>query len=247
MKKPKVSIIIVHYQNKKVLNDCLRSIKKNCKIPHEVIVIDNDLDNIGFGAGCNKGAKIAKANYLFFLNPDTLVLPNSIKLLIDHLDKHKKVVAVAPLLLNSQNKPYPIQGTTILTPLKAIFSLSFINKYFRNNPISKSYWINITGKTKPIKAEVLPGSAFIIRKKIFKKLGGFDKKFFLYFEESDLFYRLSKLKFESFIIPQAKLVHLWGQSTPKSAKIQSIFRSSRFYYFKKHFGLLKALVVELFV
>lgn len=244
---PKVSIIIVHYKNKEVLKNCLASIKKNLKIKHEVIVVDNDQDNIGFGAGCNKGAKQAKAKYLLFLNPDTLVLKNSIKPLINYLDKHKKTAAVAPLLLDGKKNLYPIQGTSTLTPLKAIFGLSFINKLWPNNLVSSKYWINVKNKTKPIQAKVLPGSAFLIRKSIFNKFKGFDKNFFLYFEESDLFKRLTDKGYNLFILPLATLVHYWGQSTPKSDHIQRIFESSRYYYFKKHFGFFKAILVESFL
>jgi len=245
--KPKVSIIIVQYRNKKVLKDCLNSIKKNVIIKHQVIVVDNDQNNIGFGAGCNKGSKIAKADYLFFLNPDTIVLKNCIEKLVQFLEIHPKASAAAPLLLDKNKNAYPIHGTNNLTPLRGIFALSFINKYFQDNPISQKYWINVTGLTKPIKVQVLPGSAFLIRKQIFENFNGFDENFFLYFEESDLFYRLTQGNHSLFILPSAKLIHLWGKSTPKSAKIRKIFNQSRFYYFKKHFGLLKALLVELFV
>jgi len=245
--KPVVSIIIVHYQNKKVLKNCLNSIKKNLTLKHEVIIVDNDKNNIGFGAGCNKGAKLAKAKYLFFLNPDTILFKNSLEKLVKFLNTNPKASAVAPILLNQHKNPYPIQGTNHLTPLRGIFAFSFINKYFPNNPVSKSYWINVLNQTKPIKAQVLPGSAFLIRQEVFNQFNGFDENFFLYFEESDLFYRLTKQNHQLFILPSAKLIHYWGKSTPKSAKIRKIFNSSRFYYFKKHFGLLKATLVELFL
>ncbi len=266
--KPKVSIIIVHYQNQKILLNCLNSIKKTLKLSHEIIVVDNDetktlsqasfkqfpkvkylksKGNLGFGAGCNLGAKQATANYLFFLNPDTILLEDPIKPLLNFLTKSKKTAAVAPLLLDSTQKPYPIQGTSTLTPLKAIFSLSFINKLIPNNSISKSYWINIKTQKTPIKAEVLPGSAFLIRKSIFTKFKGFDSKFFLYFEESDLFKRITDQGYQLFILPQSRLIHYWAKSTPKSKTIKKIFTRSRFYYLKKHFGLLKALLVESFL
>lgn len=266
--KPRLSIIIVHYHNKKVLFNCLESIKKNLKIKHEVIVVDNDEKaslkkqlttkfpeifylkapgNIGFGAGCNLGSKKAKADLLFFLNPDTVLLKDSVKPLVSYLKSHSKVKAVAPLLLDKKKKPYPIQGTTTLTPLKALISLSFLNKLLPRNPISQSYWINVSGKNKPIKADVLPGSAFLIYKNIFIKHKGFDNKYFLYFEETDLFKRLTEKGHQLYILPQAKLIHYWAQSTPKTKKILQIFKASRFYYLKKHFGFIKALLTESFL
>ena len=258
--KPKISIITVHYQNKKVLFNCLNSIKKNLSIKYEVIVVDNDEEgsiknellkkypsviylkapgNIGFGAGCNLGAKKAQSNYLFFLNPDTTLLKNSVKPMVDYLNTHPKVKAVAPVLLNKREKPYPIQGTTTLTPVKAIFSLSFINKLLPNNNISNSYWINVIGQTKPIKAEVLPGSAFIIRKAIFKRNKGFDKNYFLYFEEVDLEYRMKKQGLRRVIIRGPRIVHLDGGSSPRAKDIRDSFSLKNLYYFDSQFRYLR--------
>ena len=267
--KSQVSIIIVHYHNSQVLFDCLNSINQNKSgISFEMIVVDNDETktikselkrkfpsviylaapgNLGYGAGINLGVSQAKAKYLYILNPDIIFTPTSLKPLVKYLDHHPKTAAVAPLLLKKNHSPYPVQGTQILTPLKAIFSLSFLNKLWPKNPFSQQYWINITNKSKPIPAPVLPGSAFLIRQTVFKKLNGFDQRFFLYFEESDLFKRLADKHYQSYILPQAKLVHLWAKSTPKTKTINRIFVQSRFFYLKKHFGLISALIAELFI
>jgi len=269
--KPKASIIIVHYHNQKVLFSCLNSIKTHKpKASFEVIVVDNDekkvIDkqlkkkfpwvkylkspgNLGYAAGNNLGAKIAKGKYLFILNPDTQILPGAIDKLVKFLEKNKSAAVAAPLLLNRRQQPYPLQGTSELTPLKGIFALSFINKLFPNNPISKSYWSNWQDKTKlnqSRQVEVVPGSAFLIRKSIFNKLKGFDENFFLYFEESDLGKRLIDKDYQLFILPQAKIIHHWAAVTPKSPEIKQHFNRSRYYYFKKHYGRLAALIVELF-
>lgn len=207
IKRPLVSIVVVHYKADKVLFECLQSIKKSKpKVSFEVIVVDNDekkvIDkeirknyqwtryikspkNLGFGAGNNLGAKRAKGKYLFFLNPDTIVLPNATDSLVEFLEKNKSAGIVAPLLLNPQKRPYPLQGTSILTPLKGVFALSFLVKLFPNNSISKKYWLKGWDKTKTKEVDVVPGTAFMIEKKAFEKIGGFDEKFFLYFEEAD--------------------------------------------------------------
>ncbi len=269
--KPKISIIIVHYRVKKVLFNCLESISAHKpKASFEIIVVDNDETkkiqkdltkqfplvkyikspgNLGYAAGNNLGAKTAKGKYLFILNPDTQILPGSIDKLVKFLEKNKSVAVVAPLLLNHRHKPYPLQGTSILTPLKGVFALSFINKLFPNNPVSKNYWSNWQDKTKlnqPRQVDVVPGSAFLIRKSIFNKLKGFDENFFLYFEESDLGKRLTDKGYKLFILPQAKIIHHWAAVTPKSSAIKQHFNRSRYYYFKKHYGLLAALMAEFF-
>ncbi len=265
-KQTAVSIIIVYYHAKETLFACLNSLKTTKNPPHEVIVVDNDekkvIDkeikkkypwityvkspkNVGFGGGNNLGAKYAKGEYLFFLNPDTLIFPDTIDELSKFLDKNKKCSVVAPLLLDPQENPYPIQGSSILTPLRAIFSLSFLNKLFPHNAIAKEYWQTGWDKTKIKELEVVPGTAFMIRKEVYDEVEGFDEHFFLYFEEYDLCKRIKEKGYLLYINPKAKIIHLWGKGGTNEAKnINKIFKQSRYYYFKKHYGLITALLVD---
>jgi len=262
-----VSIIIVHYKVKQELFDCLTSIKQSRpKVSYEIIVVDNDENktigsdlqnkfpkvkyiksqgNLGFGGGNNLGAKAAVSEFLFFLNPDTLLFPNTIDILIQFMEKDEKIAIAAPLLLDHTHKPYPLQGATTLTPLEGIFALSFINKYFPFNPISKKFMLRDWDKTTIKQVDAVPGTAFIIRRNIFEKIGGFDEHFFLYFEENDLCKRVKDQGYKIFINPKATVMHAWGRSTQKSNRdINKIFKHSRFYYFQKHYGLFWAYVVQ---
>ncbi len=264
-----VSIIIVHYKVEKELFDCLKTIKEsNAHYTYEVIIVDNDdkqfiakdlrkhyswvtyirsSGNIGFGAGNNHGAKIAKGEFLFFLNPDTTIFPDTINKLVNFLKKNRKAGIVAPLLHDIRDKVYQ-QGSRELTPLNGVFALSFINKLFPNNSISNAYWLREWDQKSIYGVDVVPGTAFVIRKDIFEKIRGFDEKLFLYFEEFDLCTRVKKLGWKIYINPQAKVLHAWGSSTKKSTKnIKQIFAQSRFYYFKKHFGVIHAFIVEAFL
>src|SRR5579862_8080873 len=139
MSKITLSIITVHYKATKELFDALKSIKNlKTTLSFEIIVVDNDEKitieneikkrfpwakyiksprNGGFGAGNNLGAKHAKGEYLFFLNPDTVVYPQTLDALVTFLQQNKHAGIVAPVLLNPQGKPYDLQGTTTLTPL----------------------------------------------------------------------------------------------------------------------------------
>lgn len=260
-KKIVVSIIIVHYKVPEQLFTCLTSIiTAKSKVPFEIIIVDNDekpiiekelnkkfpqiqyisnSQNTGYGAGNNLGAANAKGEYLFFLNPDTEIYTNTIEQLVNFLETHPKVGIAAPLLLNPQGKPYELQGTTTLTPWKAIFSMSFISKLFPTNQIRQSYWLQQWNKKTNQSLDVVPGTAFLISKKLFTTIHGFDEKFFLYFEETDLCKRIRDAGYQIFMIPSAQVMHTWGESTKKSEKnINEIFTKSRRYYFTKHFGSL---------
>ncbi len=265
-----ISIIIVNYKSENELFNCLDSIyNSSSKTSYEVIVVDNDEKeliknelqrkfkwvkyikspyNIGFGAGNNLGARHARGRYLFFLNPDTKIFRNTIDNLYEFIDKSKKTGIVAPLLLDKTKKPYLLQGTKELTPFRAICALSFIKKLLPNNRIYKDYYLYNWDKENNKEVDVVPGTAFIIRNELFKKVGGFDDKFFLYFEEFDLCKRVKNLGFKIFINPKAKTIHLWGASTNRSkTDVNNIFAKSRFYYFKKHFGIISAIFTETFL
>ncbi len=265
--KPTVSIIIVNYFVEEELLNCISSIySSQAKISFEIIVVDNSdvktiqkklkklfpkviylaSNNNGFGAGNNLGAKKANGDFLFFLNPDTKIKQNTVDILVSFLQKNTHAGIVAPLLVDQENKPFILQGSNTLSPLSAIFSLSFIHKLFPNNPIAKKYWMSGWDKKETKEVSVIPGTAFMIKKQLFTDVQGFDEKFFLYFEESDLCKRVTKKGFSIFITPRAKVFHAWGKSTQKSKQdIASIFNKSKFYYFKKHYGLFSAILVKL--
>jgi len=248
----KISFVIVTYKADKELKECIKSIKT--KLPHEIIVIDNGLPHadVGFGTAVNKGVKKAKGEYLFILNPDVKFFANTIDNLYDYLVMHPDVGIVGPNLKDSNGKTYEFVGTGKLTPLTAIFGLSFINKIFPWNPISKYYWKKSSGKYKQSlvpgtkEVDVAPGAAFLISKKLFNDIGGFDENFFLYFEESDLCKRVREKGYKIVLINSIYAIHIWGTGTAQTKHIDKYFGESRKYYFEKHYGKVASLVVEFF-
>lgn len=264
--KINTSIIIVNYKTEKEVINCLESIQKKIKnLTFEVIVVENEegenisqslqkfkfvkyikaLKNLGFGAGNNLGAKNAKGEYLLFLNPDTIIVDDAIDKLVEFINQDDKIAIVSPLLLDKEQKVSKLQGTCALTPIRGIFALSFINKYFPNNPISRNYYNLDWDKTKDLDVDVIPGSAFLIRKSVFEKVGRFDEKLFLYFEESDLCKRVKEKGYKIFITVNAKVIHLWGRSTKNLSNTKEIFEQSKYYYFQKHYGKFWAFIVRL--
>lgn len=267
--KIQVSIVIVNYKVEKELIACISSIlRSKPKVAIEIIVVDNDKEsnlgsklrneykevkyiknprNLGYGGGNNLGASYAQGEYLFFLNPDTIVFPKTVDELLEFIQNKKDVGIVAPLLLKTDNEVYPNQGSMELGVLEGIVALSFLNKLFPNNRISKKYFLCDWNKMNIKEVDVVPGTAFMIRRSLFNKIKGFDERFFLFFEEFDLCKRVKKLGYNIFILPKAKVKHVWGASTKKAKiNINKVFEESRFYYFKKHFGIPSTLLVQVF-
>lgn len=261
-----VSIIIVSFNDESFLLTCIESIIKNTSISFEIIVVDNanllslknklhklfpkvsylaTQENLGYGAACNIGATHAKGKFIFVLNPDTLLFNKTIENLTNFLQDHSDVGIVSPLLLDNNKIPYSKQGTEKLTPITAIFSLSRIHKYFPNNYIAKQYWLTSWDKKNPREVGVSPGTAMLLPNSLYKKLNGFDSNIFIYYEECDLCLRAMNLGYKTCILPSAKLIHYWGQSTPNATLNRHRMKVSRNYYMNKHFGPFWRSVVNI--
>ncbi len=263
-----ISIVIVSFKTKKEIIDCIKSIEQGIrKNSYEIIVVDNEGDNelknelkrhketkyilsknnLGFGGGNNLGVNYAKGKYLFFLNPDTLVKDNAINELYEFIKSKKNIGIVSPLLVDNNLKPFDTQSRKELTPLSAIYSFSFLRKLFPKKSIYNDPFFKHWDKTTPIETNAVPGAALMISKKLFDKVNGFDKRFFLYFEENDLSKRIRNLGYKLYIYPKSKIIHKVGKSTSQIGEQRNIFEKSRFIYFRKHYGLIKALPLELFL
>lgn len=264
----KISIIIVHYNVKKELFECIQSIyDSNPKVSYEILVVDHDEEkviekelskkfpevvyiknkNVGWGGGVNAGFTYACGEYIYFLNPDTIIVDDAIDKLYSFITKNQRVGIASSMLLDTNRKSYELQGTRFLNPFNAIIVFSFLNKFFPWNPVSKSFWLREWDKKEAKIVEIAPLSAALVPKHVFEKVGGFDEKFFLYFEEYDFGRKIAKLGYTSFIVPQSKVVHIWEVSTKKTGKMNIFIQKSRQYYFEKYYGVIIALLVEFFV
>lgn len=265
-KTPEVSVVISHYNAQKQLIACLTSLYKQTKrVRFEVIVNENDLRHpvgkelqkafpdvtyvkaprdLGFGGGHNHAESYATGEYIFLLNADTLLYNNVIQELLKFAKTHKKAGIVSPLLYQDQEKPYPLQGSAVLTPLRGIFILTVFNRIFFWLPIVKHYWQADWVTSQIRKIAVVPGTAMFMKRSLFEKVGRFDERMFIYFEDHDISKRVVDSGYTNYIIPQAKLYHEWGASTTNKQIFNQHFSESRFYYFTKHYGKLSAYVIS---
>ncbi|HKY74252.1 MAG TPA: glycosyltransferase, partial [Patescibacteria group bacterium] len=230
----KLSIVIVEYKSGKHLEKLVSAIPK--KEDWEVIVVDNTKNNIGFGAGCNKGALRASGEYLLFLNPDVLPHNQAIERMIMYLEKHPKVAAVGPKFINATGQTE--QTSTMFPTKKSVFvALSFLNTLYPNNPISRAYWMNEWNRESTKEVEVLSGAALMVRSQTFREVGGFDEQFFLYWEEFDLCKRMSGQGKSLIYLANAVFDHAKGVSVSASDENTSDhFAQSRMLFLEKHFG-----------
>jgi len=266
-KKVHLSIIIVYYNTPKEIVTCLNSINKASKdVPYEVIIVNNNspkplpasitknrafkkinnAKNVGYGKAINQAAKMAKGKYLLILNPDTICLKDSIDLMVEKLEEDKKIGVIGPQLVDKYGNVLHSIGSMPKLP-DALFVFSPINKIWPNNPYSKRYLAKDIDRNKEQETDTVGGAAMIFRKKVFDEVKGFDERFFMYFEEADICYRLKHLGYKILYYPSAKIIHLLGRSTSDKTWIRKTFEQSRYEFFKKYYGIPIAFICELFL
>lgn len=248
-----VSIIIVNYNTTQLVIDCINSIYDKTKdINFEIIVVDNNSPdrsienlqaifpeiklilsekNAGFGAGNNLGNKHAIGKYLFLLNSDTLLLDNSVYEFFKFMERTPKAGVCGGNLLTKELKPNMSFNHTSPCLLSSINSL-FFNIYTRIKYKNQLFY-SIEKNIVEIKGFII-GADYFVNKSIFDKINGFDEDFFMYYEETELSYRIKKLGFKFFILPHIKIIHLDGGSQNGNSKNKEKWMSeSKKMYYKK--------------
>jgi len=254
----KLSIIIVNYYSTSDTLNCLKSLfQKTSGFDFEVILVDtsNDKDQIkkafpdlkiidnpdnqGFGQANNLGVKKAKGEFLLLLNNDTIVIDNSIKMMVDAMIADHQIGCLNPILLLDDKKTVQ-------------------SGYFGNFQNLKSLISRTNGqrKIKPKETTKIPpsiilsprvsGAALMIRKELFEEIGGFDEKFKLYFEDDDLCFRIAKIGFKNAVLTGAKLIHLGGRSIENNSDRKLLYYQSQKYFFQKHYGNFQAFMMRFF-
>lgn len=247
-----LTIQIVNYNSRRDLVECLEAIQKD--VPREldlqVVVINNEAEkiggdlsrfphveiietgkNIGFGQAHNLGAKSARGECIFFLNPDANVLPGALKELISVVAADKKVGIVGPLIMGRSG----FVEEEHCGRRKDLTSL--IKGKIRGDREKKLDVI--------FEVDWLSGGAMLIRRDLFESLGGFDDNFFMYFEDVDLCLRARKKNQKIVVNSKAKVLHKSGRSFASHRIKKKHYYASQDYYLRKHFGPMSMLVVKM--
>ena len=264
----KISIIIVSWNVKKDLANCLKSLQENpyagnfevvvvdnnssddtvetvkSNFP-DVVIIDND-KNLGFAAGNNKGFEIAKGQYILLLNPDTIVHSAALDTLIMFMDDNPDVGACGPRLLNEDGT---IQGSVRRFPTfraslyrHTIFKpLGIFKKQYRK------WLMKDFDHDEQMDVDQLMGACLLVRKSVLDEVGGLDEDFFMYYEEVDLCYRIRKAGWRIVFTPESEVTHLGGRSAeqvPAGKRIMMLmsllmfFRKKRGRFITALFGII---------
>jgi N-acetylglucosaminyl-diphospho-decaprenol L-rhamnosyltransferase len=192
-------------------------------------------DNPGYGAALNRAFSAFPGFYLCALNGDVLLAPGSLQILRQFMDDHPKCGLVGPSLMSSDGRPqssckrFPTLGFAV-AELFAIHGLFPRNRWVR--------WFYYKGQdlTVPTFVQTVSGAAMLIRGDAFRRIGGFDHGFRMYFEETDLCWRLRESGYHIAYHPQATAIHWHGASTIQTSVRQVEYYLSYVRFFSKHHG-----------
>ena len=250
MSAPTVSIIIVTHNSAASLGATLDSLSNGCRgRSHECIVVDNGSrdgttallesksgvhllslqHNSGFASACNRGAEKAEGEFILFLNPDVILDIGSIDSMVVFLKSRPGVGLVAPRLRNSDGSFQP-SCRRFPTPFNILFSRgSFLGRHL------SQFAYTLPDCADASEVPAVAGAALLIKRTTFQEIGGFDERFFLYMEDTDLCLQLCQRGLKSWYIPAAGAVHGWGRGS-SSGRLFRLWHHhlSTWRYFLKH-------------
>lgn len=256
---PDVSVIIVNYNVKDYLLNCLRSIEQRLPgVTVEVIVVDNhssdnsvaelqplfpDItwvalqENIGFGKGNNAALPYCNGRYILFLNPDTIVSRDTFNTMVAFMDAHPDVGMSGCKLLNADGSFQLACRRGFPTPWASFCKLFGLQSMFPNSKLFAKYNLTYLSTDETYEVDALIGAFMIGRAEVVRTLEGFDPDFFMYGEDLDLCYRVQKLGWRVMYVHTTSVVHFKGESTKRSSMNEvRVFYDAMEIFARKHFS-----------
>ncbi len=255
----KLSVIIVNYNVKHFLEQCLHSVYKAAKgIETEIFVVDNNSvdgsaqlirekfpnlnfienrENVGFSRANNQAIRIAKGEFILLLNPDTVVEEDTFLKVTAFMENHPDAGGLGVKMIDGKGTFLPESKRGLPTPWVAFYKMFGISKLFPNSRKFGKYHLSYLNENEIHEVEVLAGAFMLLRKTALDKVGLLDETFFMYGEDIDLSYRITQGGFKNYYFPETTIIHYKGESTKKgSLNYVKVFYNAMIIFAKKHFS-----------
>lgn len=260
-----LSVIIVNYNVKYFLEQCLCSVLKACnELEAEIFVVDNNSSdgsrewlepkfpsvnfkwnstNDGFGKASNSVLKEAKGQYILFLNPDTIVAEDSFRQCLSFFSTHPRCGALGVRMVDGGGRFLPESKRSLPSAKFSFFKMSGLTKLFPTSKLFAGYYAGHLPVHQSHAVDVLSGAFMMLHKKAVAATGGFDEAFFMYGEDVDLSYRVKRAGLENWYFAGTSVIHFKGESTQKlSPEYGRNFYGAMACFIRKHYREKKAQV-----
>jgi GT2 family glycosyltransferase len=229
-----LSVIIVNYNVKYFLEQCLHSVQKAIAgIPGEIIVVDNhstdgslayllplfpsvqfiaNAGNPGFSKANNQGWRMAKGDHILFLNPDTLLSEDCLQQSLALMEQRPDTGALGIRMVDGSGQYLPESKRGTPTPAVSFYKLSGLIRLFPKSPVFARYYLGHLSATEDHEVEVLAGAYMLVRRSVLEATSGFDERFFMYGEDVDLSYRIRQLGYKNRYLAGSSIIHFKGES-----------------------------------
>lgn len=243
----KLSICIVNYKVKEELSECLISIQKAMQtIETEVFVVDNNsqdgsceliresypwvhlianTENIGFARANNQAIRSAQGEYILILNPDTILVEDTISMIISFMESHPDAGALGVRMVDSYGHFLPESKRGFPSPWVAFCKISGLYRLFPHSDTFNHYYLGALAEHETSPVEILAGACMLLRRTVLDEVGLFDEAYFLYGEDIDISYRILCKGYTNYYYPETTIIHRKGASTRKLS-----YKSVRAFY-----------------
>lgn len=255
----KLSVIIVNYNVKYFLEQCLHAVQKACSPIHaEVFVVDNNSvdgscqmvrekfpkvklienhDNKGFSKANNQAIRLAKGEYILLLNPDTIVEEDSFVKCVRFMADHQDAGGLGVKMIDGKGQFLPESKRGLPTPMVAFYKIFGLSKLFSHSKRFARYHLGHLDKDKINEVDVLAGAFMLLRRSVLGQIGLLDEDYFMYGEDIDLSYRITQAGYKNYYFPETTIIHYKGESTKKgSINYVKIFYQAMAIFARKHFS-----------
>ncbi len=266
----RLSIIVVNYNVKYFLEQCLYSVRKAVVgIDAEVFVVDNNSvdgsvemliqkfpevkviankENTGFSVANNQAMRVASGEYMLLLNPDTVVQEDTFSKVLDFMDAQPDAGGLGVKMLDGKGNFLPESKRGLPTPSVAFYKIFGLAALFPNSKLFGRYHLGFLSKDETHEVDVLSGAFMLMRKTTLDKVGLLDEAFFMYGEDIDLSYRIQLGGYKNYYYPHTKIIHYKGESTKKSSvNYVFVFYNAMIIFAQKHFSQRNAQLFSFFI
>lgn len=260
----KLSIVIVNYNVKHYLYQCIDSIFQSSSADDvEVIVVDNHSSdgsvefiknrfpnvkvvalthNLGFARANNIALRSASSEYMLLLNPDVVLGNDVLKEAVDFMTSHPECGGLGLRMLKVDGTDAMESRRGLPTPITSFYKMVGLCNRFPKHKSFGKYYLGYLPWDEPAEIDVVSGAFFMLRKNALDKIGLLDEDFFMYGEDIDLSYRILKGGYQNWYIP-SRILHYKGESTHKSSfRYVHVFYEAMLIFFRKHYGHMSLLL-----